>query len=143
MIVVEMALSRQIRADIEVQMLRAFVLPSKRERYVALATTAHRRSQLLTELYHFPHFDPRWIHQIAKHQTTPASVVRDLRRLGAGERCYVMSSDREWDGVAVPLDLALEAICGRVEGTLVSCTPTALAYYEGEGPHNRFILRRR
>jgi hypothetical protein len=140
---VEMELSRQIQADIEVQMLRAFVLPSKRERYVSLATTTHRRSQLVGELYHFRHFDPRWIHEITKHQITPASLVRDLRRLGAGESCYVMSSDREWDGVAVPLDLALESICGRVEGTLVSCTPTVLAYYEGEGPHNRFILHRR
>jgi hypothetical protein len=37
---------------------------------------------------------------------------------------------------------ALLQIVGAGNGTLISCTPGTLAYYEGEGPSDRCILAR-
>lgn len=133
---------RHVETDAEVQLLRAFVLPNKRERYIALATSKQRRGQFLSELHHFRHFDPRWIRKLRGEQDSPGGLIRELKRLGAVEKCYVISANREWDSVTGPLKPLIEQVFGRVEGTIVSCIPATLAYYEGEGPFTRFVLQR-
>ena len=51
-----------------------------------------------------------------------------------------MSSYAEYDGAHLALREVLEAIHSTGMGTIVSCVPDKLAYYEGED--RRFILER-
>lgn len=133
---------RRIETHVEIQLLGAFVSAAKRERYIAFVTSKQRRGDFLSELHHFRHFDPRWIRKVSGARDSPGGVIRELKQLGAAEECYVISADRAWDMVRDSLELVIEQIYGRVEATIVSCIPELLAYYEGEGPYNRFILHR-
>jgi hypothetical protein len=65
-----------------------------------------------------------------------------LEARGAPGTCHLFSEDPDLDGVTLPLSEALEAIVGRGVGTLVSCLPGRLGYYEGEEPGERYILER-
>lgn len=54
--------------------------------------------------------------------------------------CYAISEDDAFDGMLLSLREALDAIVGSGSGTLLSCIPGRLGYYEEEGPKVRFIL---
>jgi hypothetical protein len=54
-----------------------------------------------------------------------------------------VSEDPDIDGKRLPLDEALLLVVGAGNGTLLSCVPGLLAYYEGEGPGDRFLLARK
>ena len=130
-------------SDREVQIVNAFVLPAKRERYVDFVRSAKRRPKFLRELYHFQDFDPACIVPITDRTDSASGLIRELRLLGAVADCYVVSNLRELDGTNMPLDDTIERVFALVEGTIVCCVPGQLAYFEGEGRKNRFILHRR
>jgi hypothetical protein len=54
------------------------------------------------------------------------------------ESCHVISTNRELDGRDVDLAVALAGIVGTGDGSLVSCIPGRLGYFEDES--SRFIL---
>jgi len=62
-----------------------------------------------------------------------------LRSLGAGENCWVIS-EGPLDAHEVELLHALKEVVGRGFGTLLSCVPGHLAYFESED--ERYILQR-
>lgn len=128
--------------DEEVALFRAFVIPGKRERYIAFLATPKHRLKATADLDHFRDFDPRWIVQIPDDSQDSQAIFRLLRSRGAGSTCHVMSSNRAIDGKRLPLASALGAIIGVGDGSLLSCIPAQLAYFEGEGPSDRFILAR-
>ena len=51
-------------------------------------------------------------------------------------------SDGPLDGLDVPLEDAIAAIVGSGYSALVSCVPGRLAYFEDEGPDQKYILER-
>ena len=63
-----------------------------------------------------------------------------LRSRGAGDSCYLVSEDPALDAQRLSLSEALNRIVGKGMGTLLSCVPGKLAYFEGEGPSDRYIL---
>ncbi len=65
-----------------------------------------------------------------------------LLQAGAPETCYVFSEWNELDTKEMKLDEALTACIGYGMGTVLSCIPGRLAFYEAEGPGQRFILQR-
>ena len=54
----------------------------------------------------------------------------------------MVSENSDWDAREMPLRDALEATIGAGWGTLVSCAPGRLAFFEGEGPKDRYLLIR-
>lgn len=62
-----------------------------------------------------------------------------LKARGAPDLCRVIS---EIDGRDMPLREALEATVGYGMGTLISCVPGRLGYFEGEGKNARFLLEK-
>ena len=44
---------------------------------------------------------------------------------------------------SMPLAEALGEVHAMLRGTLISCIAGQLAYYEGEDPHERYVLHRR
>ena len=54
----------------------------------------------------------------------------------------MMSSGEELDGRELDLAEALREVIGKGFGTLISCLPGRLAYFEGEAPTHRYICPR-
>jgi hypothetical protein len=129
--------------DEEEALIRAFVVKTKRDRLAELLSNPKRRWKATTSLAHFRDLDPRFVIQLRPNEHDADSVVRALRHLGAGETCHVISEIPELDGKRLPLKIALNEVIGHGMGTLLSCVPGALGYFEGEGPGDRCILWRR
>ena len=94
----------------------------------------------MRELHHFYAFDGRYMRHLDRDEDSPRPLYELLRKLGAPETCYVIS-DSEFDGADIDLLEALMALHATGMGSIVSCVPGRLAYYEGED--DRYILERR
>lgn len=127
----------------EEAMIRAFIVPSKRDRTVELLSNPKQRRKFTASLAHFGDLDPRWVVPIPPSQHFPAQLEQLLRARGAGDSCYVISEAAEFDGKRLPLADALKTIVGYGMGALISCIPGELGVFEGEGPSDRYILARR
>ncbi len=123
----------------EEAMVRAFVIPSRRERLLEQLRNPKRRNKATGSLDHFRHLDSRRV-VLVPGVSTPAVLERLLRKRGAGGTCHVISSNPRVDGRRMPLGEALRQVVGRGYGSLLSCVPGVLGYLEGEGPDDRCIL---
>jgi hypothetical protein len=120
----------------------AFVIPTKRERYVELLLTKRGREKVRSALDHFNDLDPRFCRKVHGGDANAAAVLRALRKLGAPPQCHIISVSTDLDGRDMPLSDALEIKIGRGWGTFISCIGGALGYFEGEGPNERYICLR-
>ena len=127
----------------EEALIRAFVVKAKRDRLVEFLSSLKHRHKANASLAHFRDLDPRFVVKLPPHADDPDSVARALRQRGAGETCHVISENNELDGKRMSLEAALERVIGQGMGTLLSCVPGALGYFEGEGPSDRCILSKR
>jgi len=120
----------------------SFVAPEKRHRYTELLSTARGQKKLRLGLDHFKDLDSRFWNRVPSAQQHAAEILRVLKVLGAPEMCYVMSSNSELDGREMNLSDALSAIVGRGLGSVVSCVPGVLGYFESEEAGERYICHR-
>lgn len=121
--------------------LSLFVLAAKRRRVAELLGSPKRRSKMLAELPHFRHWDPAAVVHLPAAQQTGPHVLAALQRLGAPAEAYVMSSHHSLDGRSCSLADAVRDVVSSSTGTVISCIPGRLAYFEGEEPNDRLILR--
>lgn len=126
----------------ESEIVTGFVVWSKRERYAGFLGSAKARRKFIDALYHFNDFDPAVIVELPARLETREGVLKELQRRGAGHSCYIISADAELDRTTIELSEAVHRVFALAEGTIISCIPGRLAYYEGEAPKNRFILHR-
>ncbi len=124
----------------ETHLISTFVSGAKRKHLIEILANPKRRTRATATLAHFHDFDPSAVVPLAGDAQTPAAIESELKRRGAGESCYLISENRTIDGKHLPLKLALEKVVGQGLGTLLSCVPGELAYYEGAGPAERCIL---
>ena len=127
----------------EEALIRAFVVKAKRDRLVEFLSSRKHRQKAIASLAHFRDLDPRFVVRLPPGADNPDSVARALRQRGAGDTCHVISENNELDGKRFSLEAALEQVIGQGMGTLLSCVPGALGYFEGEGPSHRCILSKR
>jgi hypothetical protein len=130
------------RAEHEESFVRAFVVPAKRQRLVELLSKPKRRKNVLDTLAHFTDLDPRFQIPIPSFAQSAPAIEGLLRGRGAPGECYVISESAALDGRFLALAEALRLIVGQGMGTLLSCIPGRLGYYEGEGPEDRCLLER-
>ena len=121
---------------------RAFVARARRERILALLSTPPGRVKLRRLLAHCDCFDERFVVSIRADRQDAVSVEALLRSLGAGPDCQLLAEADAIDGRTMPLDEALESVVGLSVPAVVICVPGRLAYFEGEEPGARFVLRR-
>jgi len=126
----------------ESALIAAFVAPTKRSRLRSLLRLPRRRRQVLEQLAHFRSLDPRWVVPIASSDQHANRIEAILRSRGAPESCYVVSENTALDGQELKLGDAISQVVGLGMGTLISCIPSRLAYFEGEGPSDRCLLQR-
>ena len=121
-------------------LIRAFVAPGRRERYLGLLASGRGRAKLRAALAHFRDFDARVVRPVPPAEQTAAGVAALLRARGAPAECVLLAEDAALDGRRLPLDDALAAVVGRGLGAFVSCLPGRLAYYDGEDAGERYAL---
>jgi len=127
----------------EATLITTFVNPSKRKHLIETLAIPKRRHRATAALAHRDDFDSTAIVPLDSAAQSPSAIESLLRSRGAGESCHVISENRTIDGKHLPLKSALEKVVGQGMGTLLSCVPGELAYYEGKGPSDRCILARR
>lgn len=126
----------------ELELVKAFITPLKRSRYLSLLESSKGRLKLIKGLDHFDDLDMRYAKLIPGGQQSVDDIERLLKKKGAPAICHVMSVNSEIDNQEVLLCKALEETVGRGMGTLISCVPGKLAYFENEEPNERYILER-
>ena len=129
--------------EIEKRTIKAFVVSIRQERYLQGLTNPKRRAKVLTRLHHqVDDIDERGRQAIPPGKQFAPEIETILRSSGAPPRCYVLSTSSKLDRCEMQLSDALDAIVGLGMGTIISCIPGKLGYYESEEPGFRFILKR-
>jgi hypothetical protein len=132
-----------VNAEIEEALVRAFIVPEKRQRYASRLALAKARQKFMnSHLFHMRDLDPRFATRINPADQHAAKIFEMLKSRGAPERCYVISASSDRDGTEADLQEALDEMVGFYDGTFLSCVPGKLAYFEGEEANERYILAR-
>jgi hypothetical protein len=124
----------------EEQLVRAFFLPERRNRFSEFIASPKHRRKFFAELGHFKGLDERYKRPIPPARQTPEGITQLLTQAGASTSCLIISDHNEIDGTRLLISEALATILGRTAGTFLSCKPGRLAYFENED--GRWILKR-
>ena len=125
----------------EEALVKAFVEPSRQERFLTFLTHPKKRRKFTDEFAHRRDrfLQPKFFRSIPPSQQNPSAWFSILRSLGAPDNCWVIS-EGDLDGREVGLLAALKEVVGYGMGTLISCIPGRLAYFESED--ERYILQK-
>ena len=118
----------------------SFVNSIRRGRFLGFLQS-NRRRDLCKSLHHFHDFDARYLRTIPTNLTA-SHILELLKEKGAPERCVVISEDPHLDREMALAD-ALQLVVGSEFGTVLSCLPGRLAFYQGEDLGRRYLLHRR
>ncbi|SRR5581483_365409 len=131
-------------SDIERRFVEAFVTAPKRQRLLDFFASPKARWKALLELQHFNGdiIDARWAEPVTRAESTPESISQRLRQKGAPDDCYIFSNAPSLDRRSMLLADAIQAVHGVGCGTVISCIPGALAFFEGELFPDEHILHR-
>lgn len=110
--------------------LLGFITTVRRQRYSDQLQRKAGREKFVARLAHFPHWDPACVVMIGAE--TRDVVVAALVKRGAGSLCWCISESRKLDRRELPLAEAISLVLGSQQGTVISCLPGRLGYYEGE-----------
>ena len=127
----------------EEEFVESFVQGARRERVRLALANPKKRRKLVGEFAHPGTYilAPECLRSIEPRQQNPNSICTILRGLGAPETCYLISEDSNFDGKEMALLAALKQIVGYGMGTVISCLPGRLGYFEGE-LKERYILQK-
>lgn len=129
--------------ETEEQTIRAFVQKAKQERCCLLLSNPKRRKEFTAELAHFKWLEERFAHPIPSALAhTAGQIAALLRAKGAGSTVWAISEDSALDGTELMLEEALHKVLGRGMGTILSCVPGKLAFFQGEERHSERLLER-
>lgn len=121
--------------------VRSFIEKNKQERTAMLLASSKRRKDFLKSLAHFRGLDMRYAKSVSpKVAHTVDEWLRLLRSKGAPERCWVISEELSRDAKEDDLEHALKETIGGAMGTVLSCIPGRLGFFEDE--EERRLLER-
>ena len=118
--------------------IQAFVIKEKKQRYLEMLANSKKRAKFLDGLNHCSDLDERFTTPVCWHD-----AIDELRKRGAPDRCHIISSINEFDGIDLPLAAALLWVEQQGWGTIICCIPGQLAYYYDECGFRRLILERK
>jgi hypothetical protein len=116
----------------EQALVKAFIDPNRTERYLEFITSPKKRVKLIKELAHFKALNPAFMVPIPTNQRNVSAIIELLKAKGAGPSCWVISENPKLDGREMDLETALKETVGYQMGTLISCVPGRLGYFEDE-----------
>jgi hypothetical protein len=117
----------------EVNFVRSFILPERRDRYLTKLGNIKTRSTFLNRLNHkfVDDLEKRYIVECPKLQKPPSTNL-----------CYVMADEQLFDGKLVTPEIANEFLHSAYFGIVVSFIPGKLAAYKDESPSKIIWLER-
>ena len=120
--------------------VEAFINPDRQERFMAALANPKKRGVFNRELHHpKPSFIvSKYVQSIVPSQHFARFLGPKLRGMGAPDTCWVFGN--YIDGREMKLEEALSELIGYRTGTIVSCLPGELAFFENED--ERMILHR-
>ena len=123
--------------------VEAFVQKARRERALLCLGDPKKRLKFTERFAHHGGdiLIPEHLRSIAPSQQHPKDLYSLLRNLGAPETCHVISEGKDLDGKEMGLLDALKSVVGYGMGTVISCIPGRLGYFEGEF-RERYILQK-
>jgi hypothetical protein len=123
--------------------VESFIQRNRQERSLLALGNSKKRYKFVREFAHHGTYilAPECLRSIKPNQTNPDSICAILRSLGAPDMCYLLSEDKDLDGAEMPLLTALKQVVGGGMGTVISCLPGLLGFFEGE-VRERFILQK-
>jgi len=121
---------------VEELIVRAFIAPHRRSRWLSCLSSAKRRRKFLDCLNHCADLDPRYARPVPSN----VDVVALLRSHGAPAKCYVVSDIVSIDGREMSLDEAVAAAESGGWGTMIICVPGRLGCYIDEAGTKRRLL---
>jgi hypothetical protein len=130
---------------VEKAFVNSFVQKNRRERAIFELGSDSKRGKFLSRLCHdySDVLDDRYLRPLSAADFKTASLLLQLRKLGAGSTCHAISCNKTVDGKQIPLENALEATVGYGLPSILICSADSLAYFEAEqeqGPPARFLL---
>lgn len=128
--------------DHELGFLQFVAEPGRRRMRALLELGPKRRADLRALLDHHVVLDDHHTTLLTGEAASKANVEALLRRHGAPQTCFVISSDKRMDGQEMPLGDALSAAVGSGFGTYLSCIAGKLGYFEYEDVKSACLLRR-
>jgi hypothetical protein len=122
--------------------VESFIVKQRRERVLEQLASSKNRHKFTSKFDHhgLDYFIPECIRSIEPRYQHPPDITSILRAMGAPEDCHVIGGRR--DGENMELLAALKETVGYGIGTVLSCIPGKLAYFEGE-LRERFLLVRK
>lgn len=122
--------------------VESFVQSARRERVLLCLANAKKRRKFVGEFAHHGMYilAPECLRSIKPNEQHAASIYAVLRSLGAPDTCHIIS-EGSFDGKEMELLAALKEIVGYGMGTVISCPPGRLGYFEGE-LKERYILQK-
>jgi hypothetical protein len=122
--------------------VESFVQRTRRERAFLCLANPKKRRKFVHEFAHHGTYilNPQCLRSIKPNQQNPDSIYAILRSLGASDTCHIIS-EGSFDGEEMELLPALNEVVGYGMGTVISCLPGRLGYFEGE-LRESYILHR-
>jgi hypothetical protein len=120
--------------ELEAEIIKLFILPERQERLMFLQE--HRRKEFV-EAFHTEKFLNLAIATEVKLST---DIYALMKKFGATDECYAVSSQQELDAHLLPLNEALEKCVGFTIETFLYSPKTGVGYYEGGGYTNRYVM---
>jgi hypothetical protein len=116
----------------ESEFLEAFIVKPRRQRELEPLASSKNRHKFTSKFDHHgrDYVIPECIRPIELRYEHSPDIADILRAIGAPETCHDISGER--DGEDIELLTALKQIVGYGTGTVLSCIPGKLAYFEGD-----------
>jgi hypothetical protein len=125
----------------ERQIVRLFVEPARQERVEFLLSKPKRRFNGIHEFHTSQILNPKCLVEIPGNQQYAPQIYSRMRELGAGDRCYVVSANDDFDASEIRLADALEQCVGFCVETILISSEGNVGYFEGGHAKDRYILR--
>jgi hypothetical protein len=123
--------------DHEVAFVRAFIRKERVERWLDFLASPKRRANFLHRLADARDLRPGCMVRFA---SSSGEMLAALRSRGAPPHCHVISEIDSLDGLFIDLSGAMAQVYGAGLGTILSCVPGRLAFYQGERVEDRCLL---
>lgn len=131
--------------NIESQIISAFLVTRKKERAKYELENEKKRRHFIWDISGRNYYDEKYAQRILQPVSSYQTIYDLLRKNGAPDTCYVMCTDENFDGLTLPLMVALKHVVF-YGPALISCIHGKLAYFEDEptiGAPNRYLLIRK
>jgi hypothetical protein len=126
--------------ELESKVIKRFIVNNKHERYLTFIKADKTRGKFVDELAHFSS-QLKGFEEIKGNEWKV--LEEKLKSLGNPTTCYVISENRKNDARRMDVETALKETIGYGSGTLIVFGDANQVYYEGEGPSDRWISKKK